>query len=177
MSLYNLLLLKEKKRTASANFMHLTYFTFAGLGAGTSAWDAWIRSCKKDRNLITKYTGVYTGGPISWGVLWTKRTWQIMWRKRILKWQPSKSLWIWIFGAVTKVRTMEKTITSVACYEVVWDHQLVLLNEKRSYTELVIVAGCLWFIVSCRMNKPQLSIGKWFRNHDQSWRNNTCLLS
>ena len=40
MSLYNLLLLKEKKRTASANFMHLTYFTFAGRGAGASAWDA-----------------------------------------------------------------------------------------------------------------------------------------
>ena len=59
MSLYNLLLLKEKKRTASANVMHLTYFTFAGLGAGALAWDAWIRSWKKDRNLITKYTGVY----------------------------------------------------------------------------------------------------------------------
>ena len=40
MTLYNLLLLKEKKRTASANFMHLTYFAFAGRGAGASAWDA-----------------------------------------------------------------------------------------------------------------------------------------
>ena len=40
MSLYNLLLLKEKKRTTSANFMHLRYFTFAGRGAGASAWDA-----------------------------------------------------------------------------------------------------------------------------------------
>ena len=37
-----------------------------------------------------------------------KKTWQIMWRKRIFKWQPSKLLWIWIFGAVIKVRTTEK---------------------------------------------------------------------
>ena len=28
-----------------------------------------------------------------------KKTWQIMWRKRIFKGQPSKLLWIWIFGA------------------------------------------------------------------------------
>ena len=37
-----------------------------------------------------------------------EKTWQIMWWKRIFKWQPSKWLWIWIFGAVTKVRTTEK---------------------------------------------------------------------
>ena len=28
-----------------------------------------------------------------------KKTWQIMWRKRIFKGQASKLLWIWIFGA------------------------------------------------------------------------------
>ena len=37
-----------------------------------------------------------------------KKTWQIMWRKIIFKWQPSKLLWIWIFGAVIKARTTEK---------------------------------------------------------------------
>ena len=37
-----------------------------------------------------------------------EKTWPIMWRKRIFKWQPSKLLWIWIFGAVTKVRTTAK---------------------------------------------------------------------
>ena len=37
-----------------------------------------------------------------------KKTWQITWRKRIFKWQPSKLLWIWIFGAVIKARTTEK---------------------------------------------------------------------
>ena len=37
-----------------------------------------------------------------------KKTWQMMWRKIIFKWQPSKLLWIWIFGAVIKVRTTEK---------------------------------------------------------------------
>ena len=30
----------------------------------------------------------------------TAKNLQIMWRKRIFKWQPSKLLWIWIFGAV-----------------------------------------------------------------------------
>ena len=40
-----------------------------------------------------------------------KKTWQIMWRKRIFKWHPSKLPWIWIFGAVTKVRkTGEKLL-------------------------------------------------------------------
>ena len=37
-----------------------------------------------------------------------KKTWQTMWRKRIFQWQPSQLLWIWIFSAVTKVRTTEK---------------------------------------------------------------------
>ena len=37
-----------------------------------------------------------------------KKTCQIMWRKGIFKWQPSKLLWIWIFGAAIKVRTTEK---------------------------------------------------------------------
>ena len=37
-----------------------------------------------------------------------KKTFQIMWRKGIFKRQPSKLLWIWIFGAVIKVRTTEK---------------------------------------------------------------------
>ena len=80
-----------------------------------------------------------------------KKTWQIMWRKRIFKWQPSKLLWIWIFGAVIKVRTTEKNfITSVACYEVVWSHKLVLLNEKRSYTaaSIALVNGCIACICS-----------------------------
>ena len=74
-----------------------------------------------------------------------------MWRKRIFKWQPSKLLWIWIFGAVTKVRTTEKnSITSVACYEVAWSHQLVLLNKKRSYTDasIAVVNGCITCICS-----------------------------
>ena len=38
-----------------------------------------------------------------------KKTWQIMWRKIIFKWQPSKLLWIWIFGAVIKVLKTEKS--------------------------------------------------------------------
>ena len=115
-----------------------------------------------------------------------KKTWQIMWRKRIFKWQPSKLLWIWIFGAVTKVRTTEKNYYlgrfSVACYVVVWSHQLVLLNDKRSYTDASIavdkVNGCITCILvacdlysSCRINKPQLSsewLGEWLRNHEET---------
>ena len=84
-----------------------------------------------------------------------KKTWQIMWRKRIFKWHLSKLPWIWIFGAV---------FGEVACYEVVWSHQLVLLNEKRSYTDasIAVVNGCIACILvtcdlysSCRINKRQ----------------------
>ena len=81
-----------------------------------------------------------------------------MWRERIFKWQPSKLLWIWIFGAVIKVRKTEKNITSVACYEVVWSHKLVLLNEKRSYTaaSIALVNGCIACICSCNPGQNYL---------------------
>ena len=73
-----------------------------------------------------------------------------------------------------------KTITSVACYEVVWSHQPVLLNEERSYTDasIAVVNGCIACILvacdlySCRINKPQLSIAEWLgeclRNHEET---------
>ena len=104
-----------------------------------------------------------------------------MWRKSIFKQQPSKLLWIWIFGAVTKVKTTEKNYTSVTCYEVVWSHKLVLLNGKRSYTDasIAVVNRCIACILvacdlysSCRINEPQLSIGEWLsewlRNHEET---------
>ena len=80
-----------------------------------------------------------------------------------------------------KKEQRRKTISSVACYEVVWSHQLVLLNEKRSYTDasIAVVNGCIACILvacdlycSCRINKPQLSIGEWLgewlRNHEET---------
>ena len=74
-----------------------------------------------------------------------KETWQIMWRERIFRWHLLKLPWIWIFGAV---------FGEVACYEVFWSHQLVLLNEKRSYTDvsIAVVNGCVacicgWLLV------------------------------
>ena len=40
---------------------------------------------------------------------------------------------------------LRKTITLVACYEVVSSHKLVLLKERRSYTaaSIALVNGCI----------------------------------
>ena len=52
-------------------------------------------------------------------------------------------------GAMLKLR-FDRYITSVACYEVVSSHKLVLLNEKRSYTaaSIALVNGCIACICS-----------------------------
>ena len=106
-----------------------------------------------------------------------------MWRKRIFKWQPSKLVWIWIFGAVIKVRTTEKNYylgrllwsclkppagfgerekklycCLDCCSE--WLHSL--------YLQLVTCDLYSW----CRINKPQLSasdlIGEWLLDHEET---------
>ena len=78
-----------------------------------------------------------------------KKTWQMMWRKIIFKWQPSKLLWICIFGAVIKSRTTEKNYY-LGRLLWSWGHKLVLLNEKRSYTaaSIALVNGCIACICS-----------------------------
>ena len=115
------------------------------------------------------------------------KTWQIMWRKRIFKWQPSKLLWIWIFGAVIKVRTTEKN-----CYlgRLLWSCLKppagFAEREKKLYWRLdccsewlhSLYSGCLWFIFF--MSDKQAAViyrRETRRVASRSWRNNTCLLS
>ena len=52
-----------------------------------------------------------------------------------------------------------------------------LLNERRSYadTSIAVLNGCIACILvacdlysSCRINKPQLSIGEWLRNYKET---------
>ena len=97
-----------------------------------------------------------------------KKTWQIMWRKRIFKLQPSKLLWIWIFCAVTKIRTMERNYCLgrlLYCWRSYTDASIAVVNDCIA---CVLVACDLYS--SCRINKPQLSIGEWLgewlRNHE-----------
>ena len=84
-----------------------------------------------------------------------KKTWQIMWRKRIFKWQPSKLLWIWIFGAVIKVRTTEKNYyLGRLLWSCLKPPAGFAEREKKLYWRLdccsewlhSLYSGCLWFI-------------------------------
>ena len=105
-----------------------------------------------------------------------------MWRKIIFKWQLSKLLWIWIFGAVVKVRTTEKNYylgrllwsclkaqagfaeqeKKLYCHldcSSEWQHSL--------YLELVTCDLYSW----CRINSYLLasdSIGEWLRDHEET---------
>ena len=115
------------------------------------------------------------------------KSWLIMWRKRIFKWQPSKLLLIWIFGAVTKVRITEKN-----CYlgRLLWSCLKppagFAEREKKLYWRLdccsewlhSLYSGCLWFIFF--MSDKQAAViyrRETRRVASRSWRNNTCLLS
>ena len=81
-----------------------------------------------------------------------------MWRKRIFKWQPSKLLWIWIFGAVVKVRTTEKNYyLGRLLWSCLKPQAGFAEREKKLYCRLdcssewlhslyLYVAGYLWFI-------------------------------
>ena len=87
-------------------------------------------------------------------------------KKKNFSVQPSKLLWIWIFGTVTKVRTMEKTITSIAIQKLLQSLLWSCLKPPAGFAERekklykwrlnccwewlhslsVFVASCLWFI-------------------------------
>ena len=131
------------------------------------AWTGWM----KNQNIVAMHTffkkfvgilGFYTARQL-------KKTWQIMWRKRIFKRQPSKLLWVWIFGAVTKVRTL--TEKNHYLDRLLWrclkpPAGFAERAQKRSYTgaSTAVVNGCiacicswlLWFI-SFMSNKQAAS--------------------
>ena len=78
-----------------------------------------------------------------------------MWRKRMFKLQPSKLLWIWIFGSVIKVRTTKKNYYLGRLLRSCLNPQAGFTErEKKLYCRLdcssewlpVFVAGYLWFI-------------------------------
>ena len=95
-----------------------------------------------------------------------------MWRKRIFKWQPSKLLWIWIFGAVIKLRTTEKNYyLDRLLWSCLKPQAGFAEREKKLYCRLDCSSEWLhslyfWLLSCdlyswCRINKPQLSIGEW----------------
>ena len=115
-----------------------------------------------------------------------KNTWQIMWRKRIFKWQPSKLLWIWIFGAVIKVRTTEKKYyLGLLLWSYLKPQADFAKQEKKLYRRLdccsewlhSVYSSCLWFIFFMS-DKQAAAIYRQVpqRVASQPWINNTCLL-
>ena len=114
------------------------------------AWTAWM----KNQNIVAiniSFLKTHRDSRILHSRT-AENTWQIMWRKRIFKWQPSKLLWIWIFGAVIGLRTTEK---NYYLGRLLWNclkpqAGFNLLNEKRSYTaaSIALVNGCIACICS-----------------------------
>ena len=101
-----------------------------------------------------------------------------MWRKRIFKWHLSKLPWIWIFGSITKVRTMEKN-----CYlgRLLWSCLKppagFAEQEKKLYWRLdccsewlhSLYSGCLWFIFFMSDKQAALIwLRVWLRNHEET---------
>ena len=94
----------RKRQWTSA--IHMSHVYQNCQRANGLAWTAWM----KNQNIVAmniSFLKIHRDSRILHSRT-AKITWQIMWRKIIFKWQPSKFLWIWIFGAVIKVRTTEK---------------------------------------------------------------------
>ena len=95
---------KQKRQGTSA--IHMSHVYQNCQRANGLAWTAWM----KNQNIVAMNISFLKTRRDS-RILHNrtpKKTWQIMWRKRIFKWQRSRLLWIWIFGTVMKVRTTEK---------------------------------------------------------------------
>ena len=89
-----------------------------------------------------------------------------MWRIIIFKWQPSKLLWIWIFGAVIKVRTTEKN-----CYlgRLLWS----CLKPPASFAErektLYWACNCSWLLVIYSFMSDEQAAVIYRQVVSQSW--------
>ena len=97
---------RTNRKRQGASAIHMSHVYQNCQRANGLAWTAWM----KNQNIVAmniRFLKTHRHSRILHSRT-TKKTWQIMWRKRIFKWQPSKLLWIWIFGAVIKVRTTEK---------------------------------------------------------------------
>ena len=65
-----------------------------------------------------------------------------MWRKRIFKWQPSKLVWIWIFGAVIKVIiTITKFSNHTKLSRITPSQHC---KPAAGITEALVWTGCCW---------------------------------
>ena len=121
----------QKRQGTSA--IHMSHVYQNCQRANRLAWTAWM----KNQNIVVmniSFLKTHRDSRILHSRT-AKKTWQIMWRKRIFKWQPSKLLWIWIFGAVIKV--------------------------KRSYTaaSIALVNGCIACICSWLLVVYILDVG------------------
>ena len=97
---------RTNRKRQGTSAIHMSHVYQNCQRANGLAWTAWM----KNQNIVAmniSFLKTHRDSRILHSRT-AKKTWQIMWRKRIFKWQSSKLLWIWIFGAVIKVRTTEK---------------------------------------------------------------------
>ena len=89
-----------------------------------------------------------------------------MWRIIIFKWQSSKLLWIWIFGAVTKVRTTEK---NYYVGRLLWS----CLKPPASFAErektLYWACNCSWLLVIYSFMSDKQAAVIYRQVASQSW--------
>ena len=103
-----------------------------------------------------------------------------MWRKRIFKWQPSKLLWIWIFGAVIKVRTTEKNYhLGRLLWSCLKPQAGFAERGKKLYCRLdcssewlhslyLLLVTCDLYSWCQRYLSVSDSIGEWLRDHEET---------
>ena len=97
---------RTNRKRQGTSAIHMSHVYQNCQRANGLAWTAWM----KNQNIVAmniSFLKTHWDSRIFHSRT-AKNTWQIMWRKRIFKWQPSKLLWIWIFGTVMKARTTEK---------------------------------------------------------------------
>ena len=179
---------RTNRKRQGTSAIHMSHVYQNCQRANELAWTAWM----KNQNIVAmniSFLKTHRDSRILHSRT-AKKTWQIMWRKWIFKWQPSKLPWIWIFGADTKARTTEKNYyLGRLLWSCLKPQAGFAEREKelycrldcsskwlhRLYLQLVTCDLYSW----CRINKPQLSIGEWLDRQmaSRSWRNGTCLLS
>ena len=176
---------RTNRKRQGTSAIHMSHVYQNCQRANGLAWTAWM----KNQNIVAmniSFLKTHRDSRILHSRT-AKKTWQIMWRKIIFKWQPSKLLWIWIFGAVTKVRTTEKNYyLGRLLWSCLKPQAGFAEQEKKLYWRLdccsewlhSLYSGCLWFIFF--MSDKQAAViyqRVTQRVASQSWRNNTCLLS
>ena len=142
---------RTNRKRQGTSAIHMSHVHQNCQSANGLAWTAWM----KNQNIVAMNIS-FLKTHRDFRILHSrtaKKPWQIMWRKRIFKWQPSKLLWILDFRCSYKSKNNgEKLLPRSLVVD--WSHKLFLLNGKRSFTaaSIALVNGCIacfcsWLLV------------------------------